>query len=60
MTTLVRDLPRKYLVDCDSLKTYNRLIDFTGPGWYSLGDDGTYRPGTFATYSRIRIRQSEA
>lgn len=30
-------------------------IRYTGPGWYSLGDDGIYAAGEFATTSRIAI-----
>lgn len=57
MLVRVRDLPQDVRIGCDDAeKTRNRLIDYQGPGWYSLADDDeTYRPGQFATYSRIRV-----
>lgn len=31
------------------------LIDYSGPGWYSLDDQEVYRRGEFPTFSRIKI-----
>jgi hypothetical protein len=50
----VKELNRHILYD--NPETLNRPIMFNGIGWYSLGDDGVYHKGKFATYSRIRVR----
>lgn len=39
----------------DSDKRLACEIEFRGPGWYSLDDDGVFRKGRSATYCRIRI-----
>lgn len=47
---------RGYRVDFQDPKQLDRPINFIGAGWYSLDDDGVYRYGQFATFSRIRIK----
>ena len=53
---VVKDLLRRgYKVDHQIPKQLDRPIFFVGAGWYSLDEDGTYRYGQFATFSRIKI-----
>lgn len=56
----VRDLSARLHVEMDDEKRKDCLIDYQGPGWYSMDDEHVYRPGEFATFSRIRIRAIEA
>lgn len=39
----------------DDPKQLTRSIAWGGPGWYSMDDSNVYRPGKFATYSRIKV-----
>jgi hypothetical protein len=39
----------------DDPSALDRCIDYTGKGWYSLGDDKIYRRNRKPTYSRIRV-----
>ena len=53
----IRDLPKHLDVEMDDEKRKDHLIDYQRPGWYSMDDEKIYRPGEFATYSRIRITE---
>ena len=59
--TLVGDCLNYCTLDAtEPIKTCCRLIEHRGPGWYSLDDDGVYRFGCAATYSRIRLEGGKA
>jgi hypothetical protein len=49
-----------YKVDHNSLKELTRSVAFDGVGAYSLDDEGVYRKGSFATYSRVFITKGAA
>ena len=44
-----------FITEEDLAKIEQRQVDFTGPGVYSLDDEGVYRKGKFATFSRIAL-----
>lgn len=45
--------------ETDRQKALKRKVEFLGPGWYSLDDEGVYRKGKFVTYSRIKLVRKE-
>jgi hypothetical protein len=49
------ELPKHLSVECDNLKKMSYYVEYGGPGWYSLDDDGVFREGVRPTYCRIRI-----
>lgn len=46
-----------YALECDAdpQQVAKRLVQWEGPGWYSLDDDGFYVKGVIPTTSRIKI-----
>lgn len=51
----VGELLEQYPMDIASATQLGHPIVFTGPGWYSQDDEGVFRQGEFATFSRLRI-----
>lgn len=59
MVTVKRVLDVTGCILDGSLEAMDRPIRWSGPGWYSLGDDGAYHKGQFSTWSRIHIMTAD-